>query len=42
MKPAKKLNQKCKEQDIAKFRVKMRNPVREDIWQYFLSNVDEE
>ena len=31
-----------KEQDIAKFRVKMRNPVREDIWQYFLSNVDEE
>ena len=42
VKPAKKLNQKGKEQDIAKFRVKMRNPVREDIWQYFLSNVDEE
>ena len=42
VKPAKKLNQKGEEQDIAKFRVKMRNPVREDIWQYFLSNVDEE
>ena len=42
VKSAKKLNQKGKEQDIAKFRVKMRNPVREDIWQYFLSNVDEE
>lgn len=42
VKSAKKLNQKGEEQDIAKFRVKMRNPVREDIWQYFLSNVDEE
>ena len=40
VKPAKKLDNKGKERDIAKFRVKMRHAVRDDLLQYLESNVD--
>lgn len=40
VKPAKKLDNKGKERDIAKFRVKMRHTVRDDLLQYLESNID--
>ena len=40
VKPAKKLDNKGKERDIAKFRVKMRHAVRDDLLQYLESNID--
>lgn len=40
VKPAKKLDNKGKERDIAKFKVKMRHAVRDDLLQYLESNID--
>lgn len=38
--PAKKLDNKGKERDITKFRVKMKHAVRDDLLQYLQSNID--
>ena len=39
MKPAKKKDNTGKERDIAKFRMKMHQAVRDDLLRYFQSNI---
>ncbi len=42
MEPAKKIDQNGKERDIAKFRIKMRHAVRDDLLRYLQSGIENE